>query len=93
MKISPVNVTVNPDGIITVHFPDGTVPLFHILASVKLPDLITVQTVVVGAFVVVTAFVVGAFVVVRTTAVVPLGGTAVTSSEKRIDFYKQNNVG
>ena len=25
------------------HFPDGTVPLFHILASLKLPDLTAVQ--------------------------------------------------
>ena len=83
--MSPVNVTVNPDGIITVHFPDGTVPLFHILASVKLPDLITVQTVVVGAFVVVTAF-----VVVRTIAVVVTIGIAVTSSNK-IDYNEHNN--
>ena len=64
--MSPVNVTVNPDGIITVHFPDGTVPLFHILASVKLPDLITVQTEPVLGFAV----------------VVVTDGIAVTSSNK-----------
>jgi len=34
---------VNPDGITMEHFPDGTVPLFHILASLKLPDLTAVQ--------------------------------------------------